>query len=454
LYSLKVSLNNWSSGKIINVAEKRNHFFTEYIITQNTHRMKTIYLYSLCLLLVSISCSKENKIVDPGPQDVVDIDLPVKGAEVVEASNTFGFDIFRAILADEPQGKNVFISPTSISLALGMTLNGANNATGDSMAHALRVDELTPEEINSTYSDLMNGLTTVDDKVLLSIANSIWYRLGFSVEASFLDINTTYYNAEIAELDFDSPDAVETINNWVSDNTNDRIPEIIDQIDPSTVMFLINAIYFKGIWKTEFNPESTYDGNFYLNDGTIKTVRTMALEEEIGYFENGIFQACELDYGQGNYSMVILLPKERASIEAITEQFNSDTWDEWMHSFEKDTVKLSLPKFTFDYEKKLNDILSLMGMGIAFDPSLADFTGINPEGNLFISFVKHKTFVEVNEEGTEAAAVTIVGIDVTAYPGDETVHMYVDRPFIFAIREKTTNAIVFMGKVAEPVAEE
>jgi serine protease inhibitor len=415
--------------------------------------MKTIYVIIPSLLFCMLSCEKNQNDNHNSTLDPVEINLPDKSEAVIEASNTFGFDIFREILSDEPTAKNVFISPTSISLALGMTLNGANNTTEDSMAFALRVDGLTPEQINSTYRDLINGLTTADEKVLLAIANSIWYREGFSVEDGFLAINTNYYNAEVAALDFSSPDALNTINNWVSEQTNGLIPTILTQIDPDNIMFLINAIYFKGTWTKEFNPESTFDGVFKLTDGTDKTVRTMAFEEEIGYFDSGVFQACELDYGRGNYSMIVLLPESRASLDAVVEQLNAENWTLWMQSFVKQKVQLTLPKFTFSYEKKLNDILSLMGMGVAFDPDNADFTGINADGGIFIDFVKHKTFVEVNEEGTEAAAVTVVGMSLTSYNPDEPVHMYIDHPFIFAIREKTTGAIVFIGKVAEPVVE-
>lgn len=416
--------------------------------------MKTTYFIIPCILVGLIACEKNNSDNNQVQLDPVEITLPDKSEEVIEASNTFGFDVFRLILADELAKTNLFISPTSISLALGMTLNGANNATEDSMEYALRVNELSPEQINMTYRDLIDGLTTADDKVLLSIANSIWYRMGFTVEDGFLAINTNYYNAEVAALDFSSPEALNTINGWVSDQTNDRIPEIIDQIDPDNIMFLINAIYFKGTWTKEFNPESTFDGAFLLTDGTNKTVSTMAFEEEIGYFDNGVFQACELNYGRGNYSMIVLLPELHASIDAVVEQLNTDNWSEWMQSFVQQKVKFTLPKFTFSYEKKLNDILSLMGMGIAFDPYGADFTGINTEGGIYIDFVKHKTFVEVNEEGTEAAAVTVVGMSYTSYNPDGPVEMYVDHPFVFAIREKTTGAIVFIGKVAEPVVVE
>jgi serpin B len=401
---------------------------------------------------VLLSCSKENDKGDQGPTIPQPIELKARGEQVIQSSNEFGLDIFRLIVGDEPVNKNIFISPTSISLALAMTWNGANNATEDSMAYALRLDQYSAEQINETFRDLIEGLTTVDEKVLLEIANSIWYRQDFTAEPDFLNINSTYYNAEVAALDFDSPEAVNTINNWVSDQTHERIPTVLDHIDPLAVMFLINALYFKGIWSIEFNKESTTDELFFLADGSQKTVDMMRYEEEIGYFENDLFQACEMNYGRGNFSMIVLLPKSDHTVADIADQLTPENWDNWVLSFGKIKVNLGLPKFTFKYEKKLNDILSLMGMGIAFEPMAADFTGINANGGLYIDFVKHNTFVEVNEEGTEAAAVTVVGVNLTSMPVDVR-YMLVNRPFLFAIRETTTNTIVFMGKVAEPVIE-
>jgi len=405
--------------------------------------------------ILGTSCEQNPAETEPLPGKPNEIQLSAGADMVIEYSNEFVFDIFRAIINDEPAEKNVFISPTSISLALAMTLNGANNATEDSMAYALRMDHLSPDQINLTYSELMTGLQEADEKVIMEIANSIWYRQEFSVEQGFLSINQQYYGAEISDLDFDSPEALSTINGWVSDKTHDKIPTILDRIDPENVMFLINAIYFYGTWTKEFNPESTYEGNFWLSNGSDKIVDMMAKEDTIGYLENDLFQLAELDYGQGNYSMLIFLPKGSLTTEELAQNLSNNNWNSWMSSISPTGVILSFPKFTFGYEKKLNDILSLMGMGIAFDPWLADFTGINSDGGLYISLVKHKTFVEVSEEGTEAAAVTVVGVSLTSIDPNEPVmkYMTVDKPFLFAIREKTTNAIVFIGKVAEPKTE-
>ncbi|MBN1952781.1 MAG: serpin family protein [Bacteroidales bacterium] len=410
--------------------------------------MKYIQFLFVLLVLSIISCNKEK---DPGIENPKPIDLKTGSEAVIQSMNEFGLDIFQRLLNNEADNENLFISPTSISLALAMTLNGANNATEDSMVHALRMDLIDPDAINQTFKDLMTELKTCDDKVLLEIANSIWSREGFPVEQEFIDVNETYYDAEVSELDFDASDAVPTINGWVAENTHDKITKIIDKIDPGTIMFLINAIYFKGSWSIEFEENHTYDCDFYLANGTTKQVAMMNFTEEVGYLENDLFKACELDYGRGNFSMIVLLPNEGIPADTILAEAQTGMWDVWTSSFAKTEISLGLPKFKFEYEKELKEILGLMGMGIAFEAGLADFTGINPDGNLFISKVKHKTFVDVNEEGTEAAAVTVVGVDLTSAPG---TYMYVDRPFLFVIREKITNTLVFMGRVAEPEYEQ
>jgi serine protease inhibitor len=411
------------------------------------------YIFILFSVLIGLtfSCSKNDTPGDPGVGNPLQIELAEGSDLVLESMNEFGLDMFRLLTEDEEPGTNIFISPTSISLALAMTLNGANTTTEDSMAYAMRVDHLTADQINETYRDLIDALTTCDDKVILEIANSIWYRMGYPVLPEFLDINNNYYNAEVRALDFGSPEALDIINGWVADQTDDKIEKIIDEIDPAHIMFLINAIYFKGIWSVEFKKENTHDGIFHLHNGSEKTVKMMNQEADLGYFENDLFQACEMDYGRGNFSMLVLLPKENIDLESFTDELTNSNWDSWTTSITQHKVNITLPKFTFKYDKELNEILSLMGMRIAFGYQ-ADFSGINGIGGLYIDYVKHSTFVEVNEEGTEAAAATVVAIREFAV-ADGPVYMVVNRPFIFAIREKTTNTIVFLGKVAEPKLE-
>ncbi len=416
--------------------------------------MKSIYMYLLLIAFSLFACELQPAEKEINPNESNDIDLSKASEKVVSASNDFGIDIFQLLLEDEPADKNVFISPISISLALAMTYNGANNDTEDSMAYALRMGHLLPEEINTAYKELSEGLTGADANVLLDIANSIWYRQGFSVEQEFLNINSAYYNSEVRGLDFTAPESVDIINEWVAENTQNKIPTILDQISDDHVMFLINAIYFKGTWALQFDPENTQISPFRMHNGENTDVSMMHYKDTINYFENDNFQAVELDYGSGSFSMVVLLPKGTQTPEEIWEATTPEIWNSWMGSFTQKEVKLFLPKFTFRYDKKLNDVLKTMGMGIAFEPFIADFSGINTEYSLNIDFVKHKSFVEVNEEGTEAAAVTIVGIETTSIDPNAPPTFYANHPFLFAIREKSTNAIVFLGKVAEPVIEE
>jgi serine protease inhibitor len=407
-------------------------------------KMKIFYLVIGLMLVVSCDKTEDNK----KNQDlkITPIDLPEGGDMVVTSSNKFGFDIFQRTINSESVDKNVFISPTSISLALAMTWNGARNSTADSMAYALRLPDLTNTEINAAYKSLIDGLSTVDEKVLLKIANSIWYRQDFTVEQDFITVNQDYYYSEVTGLDFGNPSSINVINSWVEDKTNGKIKNLLTQIDPSDVMYLINAIYFKGIWQIEFDKDKTKDAPFYLADGSQKTVPMMNMEDTLNYFSNDIVRAVELDYGRGNYSMVLLMPNTGKSIIDIVNALNPENWSDWTNGFHKTDIILSMPRFKFEYEKTLNEILMDMGMGIAFG-GFADFTGINHLGGLEISYVKHKSFVEINEEGTEAAAATIVAIREVSFLDN---NMYFNQPFIFAIREKSTGSIVFIGRVSDP----
>jgi len=343
--------------------------------------MKTLKFLFFIIIIATFSCSKDpndKPITEKEPKPIV---LSEKSADVITSMNLFGFDIFRLLLEDEPANKNIFISPTSISLALAMTLNGANTSTEDSMKYAIRMNNVTADAVNETFRDLMAALKTCDEKVLLEIANSIWYRNGFDVEQGFLTINSDYYQAEVASLDFSDPASVDIINGWVADQTHDKITEIIEEISDATVMFLINAIYFKGIWTTQFDPEDTYESTFNLSDGSTKQVDMMKLTDTLKYFENDEFQLVELDYGRGNFAMTVILPKGEITADLIAEDMDPEVWDGWIEPLEECEVVLSLPKFSFGYEKELNDILTAMGMGIAFTWD-ADFTGIRESGGL------------------------------------------------------------------------
>ncbi|MDZ7292633.1 MAG: serpin family protein, partial [candidate division KSB1 bacterium] len=347
--------------------------------------------------------------------------------------------------------KNVFISPLSVAMALGMTYNGANGSTEAAMRATLEFGDLSSQEINASYKSLIELLSQIDPKVQFLLANSIWYRQEYTFEPEFINLNRTYFNAMVRGLNFNDPSAAKTINQWVEQNTKGKIKEIVDNpIDPATVMFLINAIYFKGIWTYQFDPQQTRDDWFTLLNGAQKSCKMMNLKADLKYFGNDRFQAVDLPYGDAGFSMMILLPGPQTNIDSLIAQFDQENWQRWMRSFSKQTVNLSLPKFTLEYDLTLNEVLKALGMGIAFSAQ-ADFTRMRKIRDLFISKVKHKTFVEVNEEGTEAAAVTSVEMALTSTGGSREIWMRVERPFVFVIHENHSQTILFMGKIVEPV---
>jgi serine protease inhibitor len=397
----------------------------------------------LCISAGLLQCSKHS--VSPNPR--VSRELTVSEKRLVESDNKFGLKLFKEIIKEE-KDKNVFISPLSVSMALGMTYNGANGSTQEAMQKTLELDGLTIQEVNESYKSLIELLTGLDPKVKFQIANSIWYRQEYSFEKGFIDLNKKYFNAEVKGMNFANPDAANIINAWVDKNTNGKIKEIVDPpIDPLTVMFLINAIYFKGFWTYQFEKKLTKDDWFTLPDGSKKPCKMMIQNGEFQYFQNAVFQAIDLPYGDGDFSMTIFLPHPKVDIDSLIGQFTQENWDIWINSFFKQEVSLEFPKFTLEYKLQLNAVLKVLGMGIAFEPDQADFTNMykGPE-NAYISKVKHKTFVEVNEEGTEAAAVTSVEIMTTGLPP----LMRVDRPFVFVIRENKSQTILFTGKIVEP----
>lgn len=372
---------------------------------------------------------------------------------VVAANTQFGFNLFDEIRNAE-QDTNIFISPLSISIALAMTLNGAAGDTEQAMTDTLQLHGLNSESINVGYAGLNQTLLTADPKATLAIANSLWGRQGVPFEQDFLQRNTQFFGAEISTLDFNDPSASRTINQWADTNTNGKIQKIVDdKIDPAMVLFLINAIYFKGTWQEEFDPSRTRDGTFYLSNGDEKQVPMMSQNHWYPYYRGEKFQAINLAYGDGQLSMYIFLPDAESDLNSFLEDLNAERWENWMSQFQTEDVSLVMPKFKLEYEKTLNDTLKGLGMNIAFDPRLADFSRMAPLEilgvNLYIGQVVHKTFVEVNEEGTEAAAVTSVGVVATSVR-PPPIPFIVDRPFFFAIRDNETETVLFMGVLMEP----
>lgn len=369
--------------------------------------------------------------------------------QVAFAVNTFGFDLFREVLAVE-EGENLFISPLSVSYALGMTYNGAAADTEAAMRQALGYGTLTLDEVNEAYAGLTDLLVNLDPLVQLEIANSIWHREELAVDPGFVDRNEEFFDAIVQGLDFGSSSAAPTINQWVSDSTHGLIPQIVeDPISSELVMFLINAVYFKGTWTTQFDPEHTWDEGFTTIQGATVTVPMMHLHADLLVQETAEVQAVDLGYSSGSFRMAVILPKPGVDVDAVAAGLDSSSWAAFVAGFAAQESDLALPRLELRYRTSLVPALSALGMEIAFTDA-ADFSGIAP-GGLFISDVKHETFLRVDEEGTEAAAVTSVEIGITSVPQFFT--MIVNRPYLIVIHDAHSQSLLFMGRIGNPVAE-
>ncbi len=377
-------------------------------------------------------------------------DLSAAEKAIVVSDNSFGFKLF-ATINESQQNKNVFISPFSVSMAFGMLLNGANGATLDSLEQTLGDAGMSLNDINNAYENSSTFLTTLDNQVIFQNANSIWYRNGFAVLPAFLSVNKTYFDADVDALDFSQSSAAQTINNWVDTKTNGKIPTVISPpIPPEAMMYLINAIYFKGAWTYKFDTANTKDASFTCADGSVTTCKLMSQENTYAYYADNTMQAIDLPYGDQSYSMTVVLPVAGTSIDQFALSLTQQQWSAIIGKLDSAKVDLYLPKFTMSFSKYLKDDLTALGMGIVFDPSRADLSRIRQSGGLYVSDVLHKTYVDVNEEGTEAAAVTVIGVFATVVVS--TPQMRIDHPFIFAIREHQSGTILFIGKVDSPAS--
>jgi serpin B len=374
--------------------------------------------------------------------------LTANEVKVRDAANAFAFALWGRVNAAQ-RDSNVFLSPLSASFALGMTLNGAAGTTADQMRAALQFGTATLPEINAGYKSLIALLTSLDPSVQMRIANSIWYRQGFPFRQAFFDTTRIYFDATVQGLDFaNAPASLATINGWVNEKTSGRIPKVLDAITPQQVMFLINAIYFKGSWRTKFDPAKTVAAPFYPSSGSAQQAQLMQRLDSVAYAEGTNYQAAELPYGNTAFSLVVLLPKSGTTVETLSALLTPESWQGILAGLQVRKVDFAMPKFTMTYERTLNDDLRALGMVAPFMAGGADFTPMAPAPTgheLFLDFVKQNSLVEVNEAGTEAAAVTVVGVGVTSLPSYPV--MRVDRPFLFVLRERHTGTVLFMGKV-------
>jgi len=416
-----------------------------------TSNRPVVNLLGVVLLLTACSSPAD-------PQEVERIEAlprPLTADEraLAEAGEAFAFDFLREVVREEDPAANVFVSPLSASMALGMALAGAEAGTFEAMRDALRLGGLGREEIGVSYRSLIDLLSGLDPAVRLEIGNSVWHREGFALEDTFMSEVERDFLARVEALDFNDAGAADVINSWVSEATDGLIDGIVDPpIDPLTMAFLINAIYFEGEWTLQFDPARTASGDFRRTDGSTVSVPFMSMSDErFPYAQTPDYEAIELPYGGEAFAMTVVLPSETIGIEAFVESLDAGAWAEIIAELRETELLVALPKFKLEYEKNLNDVLKALGMEVAFDEAAADFSRMHRDAlamQLHISRVKQKAFVDVDEEGTRAAAVTSVEIGVTSAPP----MFRADRPFLFAIRERFSGALLFTGVVRDPSA--
>lgn len=409
-----------------------------------------VIIFLFCLFFAFPSCKKENPEVQRDNEKEIDqIKYPPAEAMkmLLNGSNEFGMRLFKEIHKQEDKAENVFVSPVSVSMALGMTLNGASGATANDMRTTLDFSNISQQNINLTYRALLNDLPAIDPQVTVQIANSIWSNEQFDILQTFIDTNRYYFNAEVAALDFSDPASKDVINQWVSDATNGKIKELLDEVRNDHLMFLVNAVYFLADWKYKFDPNNTSPGNFQLLNGSNVQVDMMNSPDiPFEYYSNGSMELINLPYGNGQYNFTAILPPSTADLDNFIASLNSGDMLQWISQADTNHgMHLKMPKFELEYEIKLKNVLSAMGMEIAFSDN-ADFSKMAENLRLSIDQVAHKTYIKLDEEGTEAAAATSVGVVVTSLPPTFSL----DRPFVYLIHEKETNALLFIGKMMNP----
>ncbi|MFW6055779.1 MAG: serpin family protein [Chloroflexota bacterium] len=386
-----------------------------------------------------------------------EVSVPPEDVDALVAANgEFAFDLYRHLASD---GENLFYSPHSISVALAMTYAGARGETeqamGEAMNRTLSQDRLHPafNYLDMELSSRGEGAEGKDDEGFrLNVVNAIWGQKGYSFLSDYLDTLAVNYGAGLRVLDFEQApeESRVVINDWVEEQTEDRIQDLIPQgaIDALTRLVLTNAVYFNAAWESQFEERDTNDGDFHLLDGNVVEVPMMKQTAWFRHADYEDYAAIELPYDGGELSMVVLMPDE-GKFEEFEESLDFSVVQTAIDGLSGSRVVLTMPRFGMETSFNLKDALSTLGMGTAFEPDAADFSGMDGTQDLYITDVVHKAFVEVDEAGTEAAAATAVVVGATSAP-TEPVEFTIDRPFVFLIRDIQTGSILFLGRVVNP----
>lgn len=394
---------------------------------------------------------QEKEQQEQAANERTDIILTDTEKQITADNNVFAFDFLRAVRENAKPDENILLSPLSASLAFAMLNNGAAGDTRSEIQGTLGYGGISIDAMNGYFQKMLAAMAEVDNTSAFEWANSIWIAEGFPVLKPFADVNKEHYDAEVRNEDFtDSGGTAKKINDWCAEKTHDKIPSIIGEVRSDAVMYLINALYFKAEWSEPFDPDITRDGTFRNSDGSTSTVSMMHAQEGFNYYDGEQYAMAEFPYGNEAFSMVVVLPHEDVAVSSVVGNMKAEDWDKASGKMVKQTINVRFPRFKVQSDRALNDDLQAMGMASMFDPAKADFSLISPNP-IFVSLVKQKASIEVNEKGTEAAAVTIIHmVGSSGGPEPPKPEFYMDRPFLYFIKEKSTGTIFFMGVMNKP----
>ena len=401
-------------------------------------------LIGVCCLSIGMltSCSEDEPVAPNIKYNPGTVKLTAAQQAQVENSNEFAWKFFKEVSKGEQQ--DVFVSPLSVTYALGMLANGAVGDTQKEILEGLEFRSGKVQAINSLCHQLMMEAPKLDKSTKVSMANAVVVNKKIQLQPTFQNVVKKQYDALVASKDFGSPATLSFINQWASDHTQGMVPKILERINPDGVSYLLNALYFKGIWYRQFDKKRTRQESFTQADGKKLSVKMMHQKERFLAAENDNYQTVVLPYGNGSYEMVVLLPREGKDLSSLLQTMDAKKWKDNLKNTYSSEVDLKLPRFTSAYTRELNDVLKLLGMNAMFDPSKANLTKMSAVSS-FVSMVLQKAKIEVDEEGSKAAAVTVIETAPTAVAPSKPILFHANRPFMYAIVEHSTGTIFFMG---------
>lgn len=400
----------------------------------------------LCLPFLSCNDDVEEQAISPTMQPIeLNANEKEMAARQGDFASTLSLELCRQLGGEKTD--NWLVSPFSLQCALGMLSNGAAEETHDEILYALGLSQYSQEEVNAYFKKLIEGLHTVNSAITVKTANSVWGNAGVPLKEDFQKMNIENYSAMVSQLDFSDPSAVDQINAWCNQTTEGLIPSILEEVNPTATVYLLNSLYFKARWESEFAPEKTQEGDFTTSSGKVIKAHFMQTQRMAAYVENEWFTSTSLSYLNDSYVMRLILPQPEISIDQVLQALSESDENLWKNTILAE-INLKMPRFTLENKMDLTPTLQALGMKKAFSGG-ADFSSMSDVAT-YISLVQQATRLKVDEEGSEGAAVTVIGGETSPGMPEEKVDFFLDRPFLFQILEPATGTVLFMGQVGTP----